>query len=227
MKSKHIKKVILWAALVLLIIANIKQCRENIKNKKEYENSIGFLTDTLQIEKNKKGQMIASITALQGENEKLKLINDENVKELVKKQKEIDAAGAIDTKTVIDTVQVIYEKEIPCKFKRTFNKKDKWYSIKGNSTHKGIYIDSIQIPNTLSFVIGRKKEGFFKSSYKISVMNSNPYIQTTGIQGYTLRQSRKRFNFSLQGGYGLMYSGNQIYTGPYIGVGFNFNIFGF
>jgi hypothetical protein len=52
-------------------------------------------------------------------------------------------------------------------------------------------------------VVGTKKNGLFKKNeYVITVQNSNPYMQVTGLQNYTLTPKKRFyektwFNFSV------------------------------
>jgi hypothetical protein len=63
----------------------------------------------------------------------------------------------------------------------------------------GLTIDSLKIPNEQRIIIGEKKEGFLnlKTKLEIEVNNSNPYIQTTNIAGYTYEPKKKWYERSL------------------------------
>ena len=112
---------------------------------------------------------------------------------------------------------------MPCEFTREFGVFEKYYSIEGTSNEKGISLNEIKIPNTLSFAIGDKKTGFFKSEYRIEAVNSNPYITTTGIDAYTLQVPKKRFGVAVFAGYGITESG----LSPMVGVGLSYQLLRF
>lgn len=100
----------------------------------------------------------------------------------------------IVTVTEIDTVEVRFTDTLPCSdFFRTFRIDSSHYKLDGNLTNKSLTINGIQIPNTQNIVVGTKKNGLFKKNeYIITVQNSNPYMQVTGLQNYTLTP-KKRF----------------------------------
>ena len=145
------------------------------------------------------------------------------LKRLVRSFRNVDTAGNVTTVTKIDTIPIPYEVEVPCKFTREFGIFERYYTIEGTSNKKGISLNEISIPNTLSFAIGDKKTGFFKSEYRIEVVNSNPYITTTGLDAYTLQVPKKRFGFAVFAGYGITESG----LSPMVGVGFSYQLLRF
>src|SRR5690606_24173390 len=134
------------------------------------------------------------------------------------------SAGNITTVTVIDTIEIPYEKPVEFEFTRDFNAKTDFYTINGQSSNTGVKINQIEIPNTLSFVIGEKKMGLFKSVLQIEAVNSNPYIKTTGLDSYIYTQKQKRFGLSIYAGYGL----NANFTAtPQVGIGLSYQLLSF
>lgn len=199
-------------------IENIKTSRESVQN---------YLTDTLEHYRNKEGQMVAEKTALLGEKDNLTILLNQTstqLKKLTEKFNKVSAAGEIITVTEIDTIKVPFEVPVPFEFSRDWSKVDEFYSIYGRSTNFGITIDSLSIPNTLSFVVGEKKTGFWKSEYRIEAVNSNKYILTTGLDAYSFSQPKKRFGLSVYAGYGL---GQNFTLTPQIGLGVTFDLIRF
>ena len=180
-----------------------------------------YLKDSVRYYQNKLGQEIAVKTALNGDKEALELLlsnTESELRELAKKFKDVQAAGQIKTITKIDTIKIGYEVPVPFEFSRDWQKKDPFYSISWHSTQEGITINSLEIPNTLSFVIGKKK-----GEYLIEAVNSNPNIKTTGLDSYTLKVPKKRFGLSVFAGYGFGDSG----LTPLVGVGVGYNLIEF
>lgn len=136
----------------------------------------------------------------------------------------MSAAGNLTTITIIDSIPVPYEVPVPVEFSRNWSKNNKFYSISGTSSQSGLTIDHLEIPNTLSFAIGQKKTGFFKSEYRIEAVNSNPYVKTTGLDAYALQVPQKRLGLSLFLGYGI--SDNFTFK-PSAGVALTYNLFRF
>jgi hypothetical protein len=104
-----------------------------------------------------------------------------------------------------------------------FNLNDKYYAINGRSTNKGLFIDELSIPNTQSIVVGNRKQGFLRTEYRIEVQNSNPYIKTTDIDSYTIKERNKRLGLGLYIGYGLNNTG----LTPQLGVGLSYDVIRF
>ena len=207
-------------ALIFLILF-LRQCDRTREVRNESHNTLEYLRDSVRYYENELGQEIAVKTALQGDKKSLELLlsNTENeLKELAKKYKDVQAAGQIKTITKIDTIHIGYEIPVPFEFSREWAKKDPFYNISGTSTQDGITINSLEIPNTLSFIIGKKK-----GEYLIEAVNSNPNIKTTGLDSYMLKVPKKRLGLSVFAGYGIGSSG----LTPLVGVGVGYNLFEF
>jgi hypothetical protein len=99
----------------------------------------------------------------------------------------------IKEKMVIKEVEVRFVDSIPCPpFLRPFTLSHEFYSIAGSVTNTKLNLDSIQIPNTQSVVIGTKKNGVFKKNeHIVTVQNSNPYMSTGNITSYTIKKKKK------------------------------------
>ena len=215
------KNAIPYILAVIFLLLFLRQCERTRDAESQADNSVEWLRDSVRHYKNELGQEIAVKTALQGDKESLELLlsNTENeLRELAKKFKDVQAAGQIKTITKIDTIHIGYEIPVPFEFSREWAKKDPFYNISGTSTQDGITINSLEIPNTLSFVIGKKK-----GEYLIEAVNSNPNIKTTGLDSYTLKVPKKRLGLSVFAGYGLGKSG----LTPLVGVGVGYNIISF
>lgn len=206
------------AAILLVLFINEKRSR-NYDNA-EAESIQEFLKDSVRTYKNKQGQLVSEKKALQGSKTALQTLLSKYVdstgqlQKLVGKQRKIIAAGNITTNTEIKEIPIPYEVKVPCDFERSFSKTDPFYSINGLSEQNGITINSIKIPNILSFVQDGKT---------IRVTNSNPYIQTTGLDSYTLKEKPKRWGLGFYGGYGIGSNG----LSPQIGVGITYDLIRF
>lgn len=229
-KIASLKRYLWFGAIAVVALAFLllRQCSETRNLKQSRENIQNYLADTIDYYTNERGQIVAEKQALKGEKETLEILLSETsdqLKNLSDKFKDIKAAGEIgQVIEIVDTIKVPYEVPVPFEFSRNWSKIDKSYFISGNSTNLGITIDSLSIPNTLSFVIGEKKTGFWKSEYRIEAVNSNPYVKTTGLDAYTFERSKKRFGLSVYTGYGI--SKNFTFT-PQIGVGLSFDLIRF
>lgn len=215
--NSKIIRILIWVLLIAIVILSIHNCSKRI----DESNKIDYLTDSLRYYKNRSGKQVAQITALKGEKSDLQLMlsrSSQQLDSLVKEFKKIDAAGEVETITKIDTVKIRYTDTIPYQFEKRFSINKKHYSLSGISNHRGIDIEEINVPNTLSFAVGKVRKG-----YEIRVVNSNPYIKTTGLNSYVLEQRNRRIGLGFQAGYGLNKDG----VSPYIGLGVSYNLIQF
>src|SRR5690606_30295785 len=147
---------------------------------------------------------------LRGDKETLEILLSKKIdslgqlKRLVENFKGVESAGNITQEVRIDTLFIPYSDgpNMP-DFEAKFNENTRYYRVSGRAKSTGITIDSLSIPNTLSFAIGEKKTGWFRSEYRIEAVNSNPFIKTTGLDAYSFSQRKKRFGLSIYAGYGF------------------------
>jgi len=180
-----------------------------------FVDKISYLESDLKTYKDKYGNEVSTRQSLAGDKSELKLLLSKQIdstkqfKELAKRYKRIKGAGTVTTKFIIDTVYIPFERPVSYDFIRTFNVDNPYYSINGNVNQLGVNIKNITIPNKFTFVMGERKNGFFKpNTYAIDVKNSNPFIQNTSVDSYIFTPEKKMWSF-----------------GPYIGFDvFNANI---
>ena len=219
-----------YIVIVILIFLLFRQCNKTAELDKNRESVHNFVNDTIFYYQNELGQEIAEKAALRGDKNTLEILlskqidSTQQLSKLVEKFRNVDAAGNITTITKIDTIRIPYEVPIDQEFSRNWSKNDKYYSIAGASTEKGTYVNSLAIPNTLSFAIGKKKTGFFKSEYRIEAVNSNPHVKTIGLDSYVLKVPKKRLGLSLYVGYGI--SDNFTFK-PSAGLALTYTLFRF
>ena len=222
------KNAIYIGVIVILIFVIFRQCNSATQQRQSQESVTEFLNDTIAYYQNEIGQQVAEKKAIQGDKAALAILLSKQIdstgqlKRLVLKYKNIAAAGNITQETKIDTVEIPYEVPVPVDFTRDFAANTDYYSISGTSNQNGVTLTDIQIPNTLSFAIGKKRTGFFRSEYRIEAINSNPYVQTTGLDSYTLEVPTKRLGLSLYAGYGL---GSNFTLQPSAGIALTYTLF--
>lgn len=224
-----LQTIIPYILAVVFLALFLNTCREKREMQKEASNSFDFFSDSIRYYKNELGQEIAVKTALQGEKSALEVLLSKQIdstgqlKALVKKFRKVDAAGNITTITKFDTIRIGYEIPVPCEFHRDWSENTKWYKIAGSSNQNGITINSLEVPNTLSFAIGKRKKGWFNSEYVIEAVNSNPNIKTKGLDAYSVKVPQKRLGVSIFAGYGLSKDG----ISPIAGIGLSYQLLRF
>ena len=106
----------------------------------------------------------------------------------------------------IDSIPSVALNLSDCKFDTTFLLKEKFYEVRGRLTNKKLSLQSIMIPNTISIVIGDRKEKWWKKKeYIATVTHSNPNITTEGIQSFTIEEPRSKWSVGPYVGYGFYY----------------------
>jgi hypothetical protein len=168
------------------------------QHQKDIDNlvkNVATYSDSAKHYKSKYGT-IAFNQALQFQNEKqLKayLSQNDTLKQLLKSFKKISSVTIIKEKVYIhDTVPIPFETKIPCDFKPFTVKRDCTnYHFKGTIFPDKFNIDEISIPNKQTVVLGEKKTGFMKKEYRVEITNSNPYIVTSNVGGYTVNPKKE------------------------------------
>lgn len=117
------------------------------------------------------------------------LAKDSSQMELIKYYKDLSSVVRVETKFVHDTVEVevpiyiendtVVEYSDPC-FKADLSFKSGLFSLAG-----------VSIDNTQDIVIGTQKRGLSRAETYVSIRNSNPCIQTTGMQSYNIVYEKK------------------------------------
>jgi hypothetical protein len=199
-KAHNNRNALIIIAIVLLCFG-LWQYRENKYIQDQRDNAISFLNDSISYYKDKYGKEVATKTALSGDKNQLEILLSKQIdstselKELVRQYKHVDGAGIVNTITIIDTVYVPFNQPVGLNFNKSINLKDDYYNINAFVDQDGFGLNSLEIPNKLSFVIGQKKTGWFsKPTYSVEIKNSNPYIRTTGVDAYQFTPKIRRWS---------------------------------
>lgn len=218
------KDLIPYVIIVVLLILLTNQLETTNKITKEKESAERFLTDSLTYYKSKLGNEIASRSALKGDRDQLALLlskaKDSNgqLKDLLSRYKNVDAAGNVSTITKFDTVYIEYDEPIPFEFNKEWEKVDKWYYISGTSNQFGNTINKLEVPANISFAIGDKKKGLFKTDYLFEATVDNPNVKINELDGYSVSVKNNRLVVVISAGYGFNGSGFGFVAG--VGLGY-------
>lgn len=208
------KKIIPWLISIVLAFFLFQQMKIKSNNRKSAENTIDFLQDSTTYYKNKLNKVVSVNAALKGYKSKLNLLLSKTsyqLKELQKKFDKVKVAGEIRQEVFIDTIKHTYTDTIPFVFSRDFSVHNKYYSYDMEVSQMGYKMTNLNIPNTLDFVIGEKKDRWL-----IETLNSNEYITTQGAKSVTIMKDTNRFGYGAYAGVGI---GSNFSISPQIGVG--------
>ena len=100
-----------------------QQCSENETLKKQQDNTINYLNDSVRFYQNKLGQEVATKNTLAGDNKQLEILlaqSNKEFDELTKKYKKVKSAVQIRTITRIDSFFVPFTDTINFTFERPF-----------------------------------------------------------------------------------------------------------
>lgn len=223
---KHFKSIV----IIILVIALLK----SFNSQKELLNLNDSLNSELITEKNEKGQEIAKRKILETSEKKLFLKIKSKDSSIIRLQEIVeDYKGRLYSATLVKNstkingkgvTELIVEEKQTISFptyRTSFS--DKWYDITIEAGKDSIKWNS-QIRNEFEITIGEESNGWFKKRTKnISILNLNPYTETTELRNYSISTKPKRLNFSLVGAYGLGLGDGQIQS--FIGFGVSYTIF--
>lgn len=231
---ENIPKVILsWGILIgfiIVILLSIKACNA----ERHYSNSLIKLSnykDTVKTYKSKQGEIVEYNDALETSIEGLRAIKD-SLSDYIDNIDIPEPEVIIQTRTetIIDSIPVIKFVTIDGKFDTTFRINKPYYSITGNVNNQRLALDSITIPNKTTIVVGeREKKWWQKNEYIITSKNSNPYVNNTGMQSYTLKEKTKKWSIGPTIGYGafLNSSKGNVGHGFILGIGVSYGLINF
>lgn len=211
-KMNRIYKIII---LFLLIVVAVVWYNGN-RNINIVQDNYEILSSEVKTWKNKYGNIVSEKQSLQVSNRDIKkqlYIKDSTLKDLVQKYRKVQSTSTIETITKIDTITIRSERVDSANFK--FSRFHKYYSISGSYNDEQLLIDSLVLPNTQNIVIGKKR-----GQITASVVNSNPYIKTTGMNTQVIRIPDRRFGIGVFGGIDVTGS-------PTVGVGVTWSLIQF
>jgi hypothetical protein len=237
------KEVIGIIILISLIILSLVFVINNYSNKyQEQVNLYNSITDSLRLYKNKDSLNVAKIQVMQTDKEsdflKIKNLTGTNlelqnlIKSKDKKIKDLNTALILKDETVYtDTIRqyypiggdtLVFSKSI---LLDTLN--NKWINAIYGFKRGFSYFD-LKVYNEYKVTIGYENGTLFKQGTPYCIVtNQNPYTVTKDLRVYQVTTPKqKRFGVSLQTGFGGVYNINSksIGYGPYMGIGFNYNI---
>ena len=247
-------KVVSITIIVILVLFNLKSCKNTQDTKKDYVNTINALQDTMTTYRNKDGMQVAKISLIETEkaSQFLEIKSKDAVivklqSEVKKNKKRLGESGSVtilENTTEIITVDTTYITS-----RDTIIRNDTVFVYPEYSSliKKGLRIDSsfwvtasvkanmdstsfeIGIQNAYTIVLGKEKSKGFKALFKpkisfAEVTNENPYTSTKTIRSYRVQTPKPK-----KLGIGVHVGYGLILDKvpifrPYIGIGIQYNI---
>ena len=230
------EKIMGIGIISLLIIFFFREC-SNQNDKNSLVNDIANYKDSAQFYSIKVNGMAVDVAfnkSLQLENKDQLaslLKKNDTLSKLISKFKNVSSTTIINNNTTIngDTMKFTKGDSIPCDFKAFKVRRDSiHYHFVGTIAKNFFSIDSLNVPNKQSIIIGKKKLGFLKGTEeRVEIVNSNPLIKTNKIENYIINKKKKRFGIGTSVGYGINFTKDGIKTSPYIGISANYNLINF
>lgn len=190
------RDIIYICVIIGLLLFSVKECNQSI----DYKNDVAKLSsykDTAMFYESKSKTLVTYNTALEISKEALIKSNKDLQKELDDlKLKDPKVITRIKTVTIIDSIPITFETKLPCDtFIVNFSHKEDWFSLDGTITDKNINLRNLILPNDFSIITAKKKNGLFKKNeLVVTVVATNPYVQTTGLQNYVITEKKPWYN---------------------------------
>jgi len=120
-------------------------------------------------------------------------LKEKQLYDLQKQFKNVKSANNIKWKVELIHDTIRFTDTIPCEFEQFYlTDSNKFYNVKAYIAPSFFMIDTLYFLNEQSIFIGTKNFGFFRpAEHRIEIKNSNPYVITTNINSYTVKNKPK------------------------------------
>lgn len=195
------KNRIYTIVLILLCFFLISQLFQKCESRKVQLANIDSLNKELETYRLKNGQLVTSVENLNYTKEQLKksiLYKDKRVKELINNFSKVKSVTKIVSIVKFDTIKLIYNDSIPCKFERIGSDFQKWYHIAYKSNQLGVEITELSIPDSVIVATGDKRKWFWgKRTSVTDITHSNPFVETESVQHIEIIQPTKWYDTTI------------------------------
>lgn len=185
MKNKE--KIVLYIVIILMLVGMSHLLWSASQLRVVSNDNFKAQEDTIQRYQDKLGRSVSEKQALTISNKQLKYLND-SLKISIKGMKPV-----VITKTKLkiqyrDTTIIKYDKPIDIQFKRLFSRRDKYITILGKVSNRGVSFDRIELDLKLINNVGFERKNIFCLYKPVSKITSdNPYVKITKIETYVVK----------------------------------------
>jgi hypothetical protein len=178
----------LIAIIAIVFLFLFREC-SHTRSEDSLVSKIANYSDSVKVEKLKNGALIYTNTSLALNTEKqLKAMSayNDTIKQMFNKFKSVSNVTNVTNQFFAGKDTIKFETQIPCNFApfKVRRSQPKAYQFVGTIGQNYFAIDSLSIPDSMTLIHGRKKVGFMKHDYAVSVTHSNPYIKTSALADY-------------------------------------------
>jgi len=189
---------LLIAGLVIFLILSIDRCQQNGQYNADFDNYAASLSDSIRYYRNATGRLIAEKLSSEIDSRMLNVLKKQN-KELNEKLKSfprIKNITTVETVIQVDTVVIRHDIPLPCdSFVRFFRVDSGYYYLAGKIDKEKITISTLRLKNEQTVITGWKREHWWrKPQLIVSVENSNPLIQVSGLSNFHVRDERRWYD---------------------------------
>ena len=213
--KKYKTQIIIGALLVLAILFGINQTVAKRNLRKQNDNNIVALTDSVNFYKSKSGDLVAEKTLLLGDISTLKLANKELADEIedmkVNKPQQVVYIETEIINEVHDTTWMIEPNDTL--IQKAFDFSNQWRVLNGNiklqENNLSLNIDNDKVFANFTLAI---------KDNKVYVKSDNPYVTYDDIQGLTLPKTKKNFSLGVGPTISYGYDFQHRNFGPFVGI---------
>jgi len=192
-KSLTLKDIVYCLVILLLIGAlstSVSKCSDT---RKEYENNIIALNDTIRYYQGKNGNLVATIRVFETDIKDLKLLNEDlynQIKNLKAKSDIVNGSyfsGIIENPEQ-DTTYIVQHDTINKGFRKDFAFNNEYRVLEGNVSYKndtvGVNISKDQVIFDYTVAMDKKNN--------IYISSSNPYVKYNQITGFQIPKEKEK-----------------------------------
>lgn len=184
----ELKDIFFISAILVMAFFLFDSCMDKKRISNQNIEIVNY-KDSVSYYKSKSGNLIAYNKALEVSTvDQIKGL-ERDLKDLKLKKPEVIVR--YKNKIQVDSIEV--QLQIPCEeFVKELTVDSPYYKIRMNLTDKSLLFKSITVPNKQSIIVADKKERWWKDSeYSVVVKNSNPYMESIGLETYTIKPEKK------------------------------------
>jgi hypothetical protein len=204
-----LRRISPYVATFVFFLLWFDSCHSKRDLTYKYERNLSIKNDSIKTLVLKNGQQAKQVSAYSVSEKELKKqvwVRDDSIRSLLDKLKKPKVVIKVKTETKFDTIFFPFKERIPVDFNRSFTSENPYYKISGKVDQIGMTLNPIRIYNTQRLAVD-----FHRGNPRVTVTNSNPYIQTNDIEGQVVELKKRKWVIALGAGWNIIQD-------PYVGL---------